>query len=218
MGGKTGFYGLLAREDGLVGIFGAWHAGNFRFIWITCGLITRRRTSRTTMPTSCESACDSTTWRRDSRSTIARCCTFLRAGTVSPTGSLVVPGLQTPRVRSCCAKPRARARRCAFLTEDAWVDDDIDTAFVALVRHSSSPVTVEERVVHDASAIELMGAFGIAAAFTQGGAEGRSYEETMVAHERFLERTEFKTPRGQELSLGGREFARQFLARLRSEL
>ena len=106
----------------------------------------------------------------------------------------------------------------AFLREDGWTDDDIDTAFVALVRHSSSPVTVEERIVHDASAIELMGAFGIAAAFTQGGAEGRSFEETMVAHQRFLERTDFKTPRGQELSLGGREFARKFFARLRSEL
>ena len=106
----------------------------------------------------------------------------------------------------------------AFLTEDGWRNDDIDTAYVALVRHSSSPVTVEERIVHDAAALELLGAFGIASAFTQGGAEGRSYEETMVSHERFLERTEFKTPRGSELSGGGREYARQFLARLRSEL
>ncbi|CAN5620882.1 phosphohydrolase [soil metagenome] len=106
----------------------------------------------------------------------------------------------------------------AFLMEDGWGGDHIDTAYVALVRHSSSPVAVEERIVHDASAIELMGAFGIAAAFTQGGAEGRSYEETMVAHERFLERTEFKTPRGKELSLGGREYARRFLAQLRAEL
>lgn len=106
----------------------------------------------------------------------------------------------------------------AFLTADGWVDDDVDTAYVALVRHSSSPVTVEERIVHDASAVELLGAFGIAAAFTQGGAEGRSYEETMVAHDRLLERTDFKTPRGEELALGGRDYARRFLAQLRTEL
>lgn len=106
----------------------------------------------------------------------------------------------------------------AFLTEDGWADDDIDTAYVALVRHSSSPVTVEEQIVHDASALEMLGAFGIAAAFTQGGVDGHSYEEIMVAHERFLERTDFKTPRGRELSLGGREYARQFMVQLRTEL
>jgi len=106
----------------------------------------------------------------------------------------------------------------AFLSKDDWVDDDVDTAFVALVRHSTSPVTVEERIVHDAAALEMLGAFGIAAAFTQGGVEGRTYDETMVAHERFLERTEFKTPRGLELSVEGREYARRFMGRLRTEL
>jgi hypothetical protein len=106
----------------------------------------------------------------------------------------------------------------AFLTTDGWVDDDIDTAYVALVRHASSPVTVEERIVHDAAAIELLGAFGVATAFTHGGADRRSLEETMVAYGRSLERTEFKTPHGQELSMAGRDYARQFLARLRNEL
>jgi hypothetical protein len=106
----------------------------------------------------------------------------------------------------------------AFLRTDEWDDDAIDTAYVALVRHTSSPVTAEERIVHDANVLETLGAFGIAKAFTKGGSEGQTYEETLVTYERCLEKAEFSTPRGQELALEGREYARQFLARLRSEL
>ena len=106
----------------------------------------------------------------------------------------------------------------AFLQTDGWNDNAIDTAYVALVRHGSSPVSVEERIVHDANALETLGAFGIAKAFTRGGSEGQTYEETIAVYERTLEKAEFSTPRGQELALEGREYARRFLARLRSEL
>ena len=106
----------------------------------------------------------------------------------------------------------------AFLRTDGWSDDSIDTAYVALVRHGSSPVSVEERIVHDANAMETIGAFGIAKAFTKGGSEGNTYEETIAVYERNLERAEFSTPRGRELALEGREYARQFLARLGGEL
>jgi hypothetical protein len=40
----------------------------------------------------------------------------------------------------------------------------------------------------------------------------------MTSYERRLEKAEFKTPRGRELAPGGRDYARSFLARLRSEL
>jgi len=106
----------------------------------------------------------------------------------------------------------------AWLTEDGWDDDAIDTAYVALVRHTTSPVTVEEQIIHDAAALELLGAFGIAQAFATGGAEGQSCEEIMTSYERRLEEADFKTPRGRVLAPGGRDYARSFLARLRSEL
>ncbi|MGH2701246.1 MAG: hypothetical protein ACRDJB_03640 [Actinomycetota bacterium] len=106
----------------------------------------------------------------------------------------------------------------AFLRTDGWNDDAIDTAYVALVRHGSSPVSVEERIVHDANALETIGAFGIAKAFTKGGSEGHTYEETIAVYERNLEKAEFSTPRGRELALEGREYARRFLARLSGEL
>lgn len=106
-----------------------------------------------------------------------------------------------------------------FLHEIGWNADEIDDLFLRLERHLVSPVTVEEQIVHDANYMELLGAFGIAKAFTKGGAEGQSYEETADIYEyQYLDRVEFKTPAGRQFAIESRSFAKEFLKRLRAEL
>ena len=73
--------------------------------------------------------------------------------------------------------------------------------------------------MHDANYVELLGAFGIAKAFTKGGAEGQSYEVTAdIFEQQFLDRVVFKTPEGKRVAAEGRAYAKAFLRRLRSEL
>ncbi|MHB1629179.1 MAG: HD domain-containing protein, partial [Bacilli bacterium] len=82
-----------------------------------------------------------------------------------------------------------------------------------------NPITAEEQIVHDANYIELLGAFGIAKAFTKGGAEGQTYEQTAdIFEHQFLDVVEFKTPVGKQIASEKRTFTKEFLARLRAEL
>jgi hypothetical protein len=107
----------------------------------------------------------------------------------------------------------------AFLGGLGWSKEEIREGFDALDRHLKDPQTVEEEIVHDANFVELLGAFGIAKAFTVGGARGQSYEETAdIFEHRYLEAVEFRTPAGRRLAEEGREYAREFLRRLRCEL
>lgn len=106
-----------------------------------------------------------------------------------------------------------------FLQQIGWNEERIADGFERLHRHLKSPLTVEEKIVHDANFVELLGAFGIAKAFTKGGAEGQSYEETADIFEyQFLDAVEFKTPVGIQIASEKREYTKDFFARLRAEL
>ena len=107
---------------------------------------------------------------------------------------------------------------CELLARLGWADPEIEEAHLLLQRHCVDPQTSEERVVHDANYVEVVGAFGIAKAFTMGGAQRQSYEETAAIFQRNLHRVEFRTPRGQAIAQEGRSYAESFLDRLRDEL
>lgn len=111
-----------------------------------------------------------------------------------------------------------RAETKALLASLGWSRGLIEEGFVALDRHCTDPVTSEEQVVHDANYAELLGAFGVAKAFTRGGADGQSYEETLTIFERNLRRVRFRTPRGRALAEEGLRYGEAFIARLRQEL
>jgi uncharacterized protein len=90
-----------------------------------------------------------------------------------------------------------RERATRLLKELDWMDDDIATAFEMVPRHTKDPKTPEEYVVHDANAVELLGAMGIAKAFTTGGARGQDYLTTIRIFEKnHLDRVVFRTPYG----------------------
>jgi uncharacterized protein len=105
----------------------------------------------------------------------------------------------------------------AFLASLGWAEPEIVEVLHSLQRHLTAPVTVEERIVHDGNAVEVLGAFGIAKAFTTGGARGQSYEQTVERYEEFLDRARFVTPVGQMLAREGRAYARAFLDRFKTE-
>lgn len=106
-----------------------------------------------------------------------------------------------------------------FLKDLGWSDSEIDNGFICLQRHIQNPSTIEEEIVHDANYIELLGAFGIAKAFTTGGAKGQNYEETIRIFENdYLEKIEFKTALGKKISDKRKDYTREFLNILRTEL
>lgn len=100
-----------------------------------------------------------------------------------------------------------------------WNAEEIADGLERLHRHLKAPVTIEEQVVHDANYVELLGVFGIAKAFTKGGAEGQSYEETAdIFEHQFLDVIEFRTPVGKQIASEKRAYTKDFFARLRAEL
>lgn len=65
----------------------------------------------------------------------------------------------------------------------------------------------------------MVGAFGIAKAFTTGGAKGQNYEETIKIFENdFLEKIEFKTALGRKIANKRKDYTREFLNILKTEL
>lgn len=115
--------------------------------------------------------------------------------------------------------PEFYQKACQFLKELVWTQEEIDDAFQRLERHLTNPLSVKEQVVHDANYAELLGAFGIAKAFTKGGAEGQSFEETAdIFEHQYLDKIEFRTPAGKRLSDEGRQYVKEFLSCLRDEL
>ena len=112
-----------------------------------------------------------------------------------------------------------RDRVKCFLISLEWTEPEIEKAFDSLARHTKAPQTVEEAIVHDANYIELLGAFGIAKAFTTGGARGQTYEETMDIFEyQYLDKIAFLTPIGKRIAQEKRIYTKQFLKELKSEL
>ena len=81
------------------------------------------------------------------------------------------------------------------------------------------PFYTKIAIVHDANYIELLGAFGIAKAFTTGGARRQTYEETANIFEyQYLDKVAFLTPRGKQIAREKRAYTKGFLKQLRSEL
>ena len=114
--------------------------------------------------------------------------------------------------------PKFRAKAISFLQELGWSEPEIEEAATCLERHLKDPQTVEEKVVHDANYIELLGAFGIAKAFTVGGSLGQTYEETAEIFEnKYLNTVKFCTPVGKWMAEEGIAYAKAYLARLKSE-
>lgn len=111
-------------------------------------------------------------------------------------------------------------RKCiSFLEGLGWASNDILTGFDCLNRHLNNPVTIEEKIVHDANFIELLGAFGIAKAFTTGGANNQTYTQTIkIYEEEYLDRIKFQTEKGKEVAREGRTYAKNFLNRLKQEI
>jgi len=82
----------------------------------------------------------------------------------------------------------------AFLEELNWGKGEINEIFESLARHLTDPQTVEEKIVHDANYVEMLGAYGIAKAFTTGGANGQSIEVTMhIFEHQFFNKVVFQT-------------------------
>jgi hypothetical protein len=103
--------------------------------------------------------------------------------------------------------------------ELGWTDEDGDAALEMVPRHLADPRTSEEQVVHDANSVELLGALGIAKAFTTGGARGQHYLETAdIFENEYLDRVVFRTPAGRALADRERPYAKAFLRKLRDEL
>lgn len=112
-----------------------------------------------------------------------------------------------------------RERLRYFLRDLQWAEAEIKTAFQSLERHLNKPQTSEEKIVHDANYIELLGAFGIAKAFTTGGAKKQAYEETADIFEyQYLNKIVFITPMGKRIAKERRAYTKEFLKKLRSEL
>ena len=110
-----------------------------------------------------------------------------------------------------------RAEVVQMLRSSGWSDSEISEGLTSLQRHGHDPQSPEEMVVHDANAVEVVGAFGIAKAFTKGGAEGQSYEDTVRIYSANLAQLRFFTPKGQEIHRERAEFARDFLDRFHNE-
>ena len=112
-----------------------------------------------------------------------------------------------------------RDRVESFLRKLNWTEAETKQGFQSLERHLSYPQTVEEMIVHDANYVELLGAFGIAKAFTTGGAYNQTYEETAdILEQQYLDRVKFVTPMGKRLAEEKKAYTKEFLQQLRSEL
>jgi hypothetical protein len=109
-------------------------------------------------------------------------------------------------------------RTVEFLKAQGWGEPSVEEAFLALQRHLRDPRTVEEMIVHDANFMELLGAFGIAKAFTTGGARGQKYEETMKIFMEYIENVSFRTPMGRRFAAENTDYTLTFINRLRKEL
>ncbi|MDP4145309.1 MAG: hypothetical protein Q8936_12635 [Bacillota bacterium] len=106
-----------------------------------------------------------------------------------------------------------------FLRDLGWTENEIDNGLILLDRHLKDPRLIEEKIVHDANYMDLLGPLGIAKAFTTGGARGQCIQESADIFEyEYLDTIEFKTTNGQKLSFGGRQYAKEFLKELRESI
>jgi hypothetical protein len=115
-------------------------------------------------------------------------------------------------------EPELKGNTITFLHNLGWNQDDIDASLSSLVTHLNDPKTAEEMIVHDANYFEVAGALGIAKAFIVGGARGQTIEETIDIYEGFVDRVVFRTPVGKRLYGPRKEYAREFLQKLKEQV
>lgn len=111
-----------------------------------------------------------------------------------------------------------RVEVTTFLHKLKWDKKEIEEMFTSLLIHLKNPRTPEEMIVHDANYVEVLGAFGIAKAFTTGGARGQTYEQTAEIFEANLDRIVFRTLTGKRISESRKAYAKDFLRKLKDEL
>ena len=114
---------------------------------------------------------------------------------------------------------RFHTETVGFLKSLGWDGEKIKDGLISLERYTKDPQSMEEKLVHDANNLERLGAFGIAKAFTTGGARGQTYEETSDIFEyQFLDETKFYTPVANQHAQEGKKYAKEFMRKLRNEL
>jgi uncharacterized protein len=111
-----------------------------------------------------------------------------------------------------------RGEVTTFLQLLNWEEMEIKEILISLLNHLENPRTPEEMIIHDANYVEVLGAFGIAKAFTTGGARGQTYETTANIFENNLNRVVFFTPEGKRLAKERKSYSQDFLKRLHKEL
>ncbi|WP_035851089.1 HD domain-containing protein [Kitasatospora azatica] len=114
--------------------------------------------------------------------------------------------------------PGFRRDTAAFLGSLGWPAEEVTQALISLERHLKEPMLLEEELVHDANFLEAVGAFGIAKAFTTGGARGQHYEESIERARFFIDQPVFRTRLGKDLAVERRAYAHSFLDVLEAEL
>jgi hypothetical protein len=89
--------------------------------------------------------------------------------------------------------------------------------WIALDRYLETPVTLEERIAHDAVMLERVGAVGVARAFMFGGETGRPLRECADYLRRQIGETVFLTPAGRRVGVRRIVYTRRFLKELEEE-
>lgn len=98
-------------------------------------------------------------------------------------------------------------------------DKEINDYFISLSRHIKNPLTIEEKIIHDANFLELYGALGIAKAFITGGFKNQTLDETInIFENNYFKKIKLKTNTGKRLSRDKKCFTKMFLKNLKKEL
>lgn len=105
-----------------------------------------------------------------------------------------------------------------FLLSIGWRPDELDGVFSALERYLTEPVEYEECLIHDAQAMESLGALGIAKAFTLGAAWGHSYAQTIQMVREHVAGLRLHTSVGRQMAEARRSTTEDFLVHLECEI
>jgi len=88
----------------------------------------------------------------------------------------------------------------------------------ALYRHTSTPKSIEEKLVSDANLWEAVGKFGIRKALTVGRERKQTLKETLGIMEKNVSRAKFFTEKGKQFGNPGIPISKEFLRRARNKL
>lgn len=103
-----------------------------------------------------------------------------------------------------------------FLASEGVSRRTVAALFRGLARFAVSPGTLEEEIVHDAVALDALGAYGVARGLVEAYRERLDIPEIAAAIEEAAGR-ELKTERARELAGPRRQAMREFAARLSAE-